>query len=200
MSKANHVALHPQSLYSLSLIDLLVLCFQFCESNMPFMKLGPQPTLVVLGISVNTWNRYMVLQFLIMCFQVTDVLVNEFASPILGFNIYNTDKVVITEFTKLQLQFYCQSLWFINNLKQALMLLVVISQIDIAISKVIYAEITSIFTIRAILNKKKFLDQSQQLEGLQPQMQSTISFSLIKKRKKKIHFLNTKAKGLKARG
>ena len=151
----------------MSLISLIVLCVKFCEHDIPFMKVGPQPTLVVLGIAINTWNRYMILQILVLCFQATDVLINEFASPILCFNIYNPDKKVITEFSKLQLQIYCQSLWLINNLKQALMLLVSISQIDIAISKVIYAEITSIFTIRAILNKKQFV-ANEDLDTLDP--------------------------------
>ena len=48
-------------------------------------------------------------------------------------------------------------MWFITNIKTALMLLVSISQVDIAISKVIYAEITSIFTIRSLINAKTFL-------------------------------------------
>ena len=131
------------------------------------MKYGPQPTLFVLGIAIDNWSRYIILQVLICCFQITDVLVNEFASPILAFNIYNPDKTVITEFSKLELQFYCQSLWFINNLKSALMLLVSISRIDIAISKVFYAEIASIFTIRTILNKKEFVNETQN-EFLEP--------------------------------
>jgi len=121
-----------------------------------FMKLGPHQSLVILGVVINNWYRYLVLQFIILCFQVTDTIINEFASPILGFNIYNPDKKVITEFTKFELQFYCQSMWFINNLKSALMLLVSISQIDIAISKVVYNELASIYTIRALINKKTF--------------------------------------------
>jgi len=120
------------------------------------MKYGPQPSLIILGVTINTWDRYLVLQFLIMSFQMTDTIVNEFASPILGFNVYNPDKHHITEFTKFQLQFYCQSMWFVNNIKSALMLLVSISQIDIAISKVVYAELASIYTIRTLINQKTF--------------------------------------------
>lgn len=144
-----------------SLCVLFGLCLGFGENNVQFMKFGPQPSLEIFGICINTWTRYAILQALILCFQVTDVLVNEFASPILGFNVYNPDKKVITEFTKFELQCYCQTLWFVNNMKSALMLLVSISQIDIAMSKVAYAEITSIYTIRTLINKKKFLDVSQ---------------------------------------
>jgi hypothetical protein len=146
---------------ALSLLALSLLCALFSDNNSTFMKMGPQPTLSILGVTINTWTRYALLQVLILCFQVTEVVVNEFASPILGFNIYNPDKTVITEYTKGELQFYCQSLWLINNLKNALMLLVSISQLDIAISKVIYAELTSICTIRVLLNKKTFIDCDQ---------------------------------------
>lgn len=149
---------------ALSLFVLIVFCICFSENNIPFMKLGPQSTLVVLGITVNTWTRYCFLQLFICCFQVTDVIVNEFANPILGFNVYNPDKKEITEFTKFQLQFYCQSMWFITNLKTALLLLVSISQIDIAISKVVYAEITSIYTIRTLINSKVFVNLNNDLQ------------------------------------
>jgi len=121
-----------------------------------FMNIGPNPSLIILGVKISNWYRYLLLQLIILCFQVTDTIINQFASPILGFNIYNPDKKVITEFTKFQLQFYCQSMWFINSLKGALMLLVSISQIDIAISKVIYNELAAIYTIRTLINKKIF--------------------------------------------
>jgi len=142
---------------AISLFVLIVFCVHFSDSNVAFMKYGPQTSLVVLGVTIDTWTRYLLLQLFICCFQVTDVIINEFANPILGFNVYNPDKKEITEFTKFQLQFYCQSMWFITNIKTALMLLVSISQVDIAISKVVYAEITSIFTIRSLINAKTFL-------------------------------------------
>lgn len=139
------------------LITLIIFACCFGEnSNNVFMKYGPQPTLVILGISIDSWPRYVALQVFIMFFQITDTLVNEFASPILEFNVYNPDKVYITEFTKFQLQFYCQSMWFVNNMKSALMLLISISQVDVAVSKVIYAELAAIYTIRTLINKKKF--------------------------------------------
>jgi len=152
------------ALNAVCLVMLVVLASVFGDfGNTPFMKYGPQPSLIILGITIDTWPKYVVLQFLIMCFQVTDTVVNEFASPILGFNVYNPDKEHITEFTKLQLQFYCQSMWFINHLKSALMILVSISQIDIAVCKVVYTEITSIYTIRTLINKKRFGDLEEEV-------------------------------------
>ena len=67
------------------------------------MKYGPQTSLIVLGITNDTSTKYLLLQLFIFCVQVTDVIINEFANPILGFNAYNPDKKEITEFTKFQL-------------------------------------------------------------------------------------------------
>ena len=72
------------------------------------------------------------------------------------FNVFNADKVIITDFTKLELQIYAQSLWFLTSIKNTLMILVSISQIDIAIAKVIYSEIAVIIVIRNLLNSKQF--------------------------------------------
>jgi len=130
------------------------------------MKFGPQHSLIILGISIDTWPKYIILQVFIMCFQVTDTLVNEFANPILGFNVYNPDKKRITEFTKLELQFYCQSMWLIQNMKSALMVLVSISQIDITISKVLYMELTSVYTIHTLISKKTFGDSEETVQLL----------------------------------
>jgi len=142
------------------------MAFVFGDADHAFMKFGPQPTLVILGVTINTWDRYVALQIFIMIFQVTDTIVNEFASPILGFYVYNPDKLCITEFTKLQLQCYCQSMWFVNNMKDALMLLVSVSQIDVAFSKVLYADIATCFTIRTLINKKQFIQQADLTEVL----------------------------------
>ncbi len=95
------------------------------------------------------------------------MLVSEFASPIMGFNIYNPDKDVITDFTHFELQFFVQSLWVINGIRGALMLIASISQLDIAVAKVLYSELMGVFTIYFLLKEKRFvLECSEQNESL----------------------------------
>ena len=99
--------------------------------------------------------------------QTIDMLVSEFANPILAFNIYNPDKEVITDFTHCELQFFAQSLWFINGVRAALMLIVTISQFDIAVAKVVYTELTGLFTVYFLLSEKRFaLDEEEERAGL----------------------------------
>jgi hypothetical protein len=48
-------------------------------------------------------------------------------------------------------------MWFINSLTNSLFVMITISQIDIAILRILYSEITTIFTIRMLLNEKEFV-------------------------------------------
>ena len=50
-------------------------------------------------------------------------------------------------------------MWLINSLTSALFVLITISQFDIAILRIIYSEITTIFTIRLLLNEKEFTNE-----------------------------------------
>ncbi len=121
-----------------------------------YLRFGPQNDLDIMGVKIDTWVNYAFLQLFLAFVRITDVLVNEIVSPILGFNIYNPDKEEITEFTRIELQMYANIHWFINALRSTLMVLVTISQLDIAILQVVYGEITTFYTIRMLLNEKKF--------------------------------------------
>jgi hypothetical protein len=136
------------------LIAITLLFFYDKEST--YLRYGPHSDLNVLGIKINSWKHYIGLQFFLAIVEVTDVIINEMASPILGFNIYNPDKKEITQFTRFELQFYANSMWLLNGLKRVLMVVVSVSQIDIALLRVVYSEITSWYTIRILLLEKKF--------------------------------------------
>jgi hypothetical protein len=130
-----------------------------------YVTFGPSPTLHILGVKINTMNRYLALQFCLAIFQISDVIMQDIANPILGFSIYNPDKKIITDFSKNQLQFYAQSFWFIGSLKNALAILLSISQIDIAISKAVYSEIGGVYIIRLLLNEKQFPSSNTNSNG-----------------------------------
>ena len=127
------------------------------DNNNYYMTYGPNDNLYVLSIKINTHQKYIFLQFFLLFVEFSRVFTNEIASPILGFNIYNPDKKVITEFTKNELQLLANMMWLINSLTNSLFVMITISQIDIAILRTIYSEFTTIITIRMLLNEKKFI-------------------------------------------
>lgn len=144
----------------LNLILFLIILFVILickDNNNYYMTYGPNDNLYILSIKINTLQKYIYLQFFLLFVEFSRVFTNEIASPILGFNIYNPDKKIITEFTKNELQLLANMMWLINSLTNSLFVMITISQIDIAILRTIYSEITTIITIRMLLNEKKFI-------------------------------------------
>ena len=139
----------------------IILIFRDDESK--YLRVGPQDDLMIISVVVNDYTKYCFLLLVIAIVKISDVLIQEIGSPIIGFNIYNPDKKVIKEFTKNELQFYGNSMYLINAIKAVLLIMVSISQIDIALWGVFVSETASIFTIRMLLNEKKFLKEGDEL-------------------------------------
>ena len=57
-------------------------------------------------------------------------------------------------------------MYFIDSIRNVFMIMLTISQIDIALWGVLISEFTSIFTIRYLLNEKKFLKKNPNMEPL----------------------------------
>jgi len=138
----------------LMLFTTIVYCFN--DGNSLYLRMGPNEDLSLLGIKINTWKKYIGLQFFIAFSQMVDVIIQEMVSPLLGFNIYNPDKKVIEEFTRLELQVYANTMWMITSLKGVVMTVISISQIDITLLGVVYGQFASFFTIRILLLEKHF--------------------------------------------
>jgi hypothetical protein len=146
--------------FVLFLIILFVILI--CKDNDNYyMTYGPNENLYVLSIKINTTQKYICLQLFLLFVEFSSVFTNEIASPILAFNIYNPDKKIITEFTKNELQLLANLMWLINSLTASLFVMITISQIDIAILRTIYSEITTVITIRMLLNEKEFTTEDQ---------------------------------------
>ena len=132
----------------------LITYFQHGDSK--YFRFGPSGDLIVISVNINTKKRYGILLLIVSLVKMTKVIVEEIGMPVIGFNIYNPDKKVITEFTKNELQFYGNTMYLTSSLRQIFEIMVTISQIDIAIYSVIISEVTTVFTIRMLLNEKRF--------------------------------------------
>ena len=140
---------------SLLLLSITMISI-FDNDSSPYWNFGPNEKLIVISIKIDNWKSYIILLFFISILKCTKCIIQEVANPIISFNIYNPDKKVITEFTKLELQIYGNSMYLIDATRNVFMIMITISQIDIALWGVLISEFTSIFTIRYLLNEKKF--------------------------------------------
>ena len=111
---------------------------------------------MIISLHVDTSAKYYTLLALVALVNVSRVLVEEFGMPVLGFSVYNPDKKEIKDFTKNELQFLANSMFFTSGLRGLFMTMISISQFDIALFMLVTAEFTSFFTIRALLNEKTF--------------------------------------------
>lgn len=150
------------------MINFVILCvcgiFVCRESTRDeYMRFGPSDTLVIFGTKIDTWHKYIVCNLLVACLQMTDMIITDVAGPVLNFNIFNPDKKVITDFQKTELQLYAQTLWLTTSIKNTIMMMVTITQLDIALFKVISGEVASIFTVRMILNEKEFRPEDYEI-------------------------------------
>ena len=161
------------NLLLLAFVITLILIFR--DDNSTYLRWGPQQDLIIISVAINDMTKYFLLLGVIAIIKISDVVIAEIASPIIGFNIYNPDKKVITEFTKNELQFYGNSMYLINAIKAVLLIMVNISQIDIALWGVFVSETTSLFTIRMLLNEKEFKKYEKDTELVDPLVESSSS-------------------------
>jgi len=158
------------NLFLLFIIIGVIIIFSSREDN--YWNWGPNKDLLVISVKIDTWVKYYWLLLFIAILKISNVIISEVAHPILGFNIYNPDKKIITEFTKNQLQIYGNLMYFIDSVRGVFTILITISQVDVALVGVLISEITGIFTIRMLLNEKTFIpnykkDDNNQDEELQ---------------------------------
>ena len=104
-------------LNTIILIIVIVLIIIFRNDQSKYFRFGPQDDLIVISIHINTWTKYFYFIGVICPIKIIEVIVNEYAMPVLGFNIYNPDKKEITEFTKNELQFYANSMYIVNAIR-----------------------------------------------------------------------------------
>lgn len=129
-----------------------------------YFRFGPNEDFIFISVPIDNYNRYSLLLVLIFFNDVIKVLISEIGEPILIFNVYNPDKMIITDFTKYQLLFYSNSMFFISNIRRIFEILISITQIDIALFSIINEQIVCTFAIYFLVNEKKFSREEDTIE------------------------------------
>ena len=146
------------------LLMVSILIGIFAEES-DYWRFGWSETLSIIGVKIDTAVKYLVLLGTLGIINIARVIVEELGMPVLQFSIYNPDKKIISEFTKNELNFFGNAMFFVSNLRNLLMTVVAVTQIDIAVWALLCSEITTFGTVRMLLNEKKFVssDESEEL-------------------------------------
>jgi hypothetical protein len=67
------------------LILMIVIISIFKEPDDKYLRIGPNENLIVMSVKINTITKYIVLQIFLAITEIIRCVVNEIASPILGF-------------------------------------------------------------------------------------------------------------------
>jgi hypothetical protein len=126
---------------------------------------GPSADLVIISVKIDTWGRYATLLALIATITIGDVVINEITEPILGFNVYNPDKKVITEFHRHELWFLASFSWIVKSMRNVVTPFLAISQIDVAIFTALVVQLTSVFMVGFLLREKTFPMDTPDIEN-----------------------------------
>lgn len=138
-----------------TLLAIGVFCGVFGQGG--YMRFGPSDDFSVVGIRINSWPRWIALSLSICFISVADALINEWGMPFVSFRIYNPDCKEIKDVGPIELQILANGMYACAALKGVLYTIVAVTQIDIALIRVLSGETATIFTIRGLIKEKKFV-------------------------------------------
>ena len=138
------------------LLATLVFTVTTLASDHAYFRAGPHPDFTLVGVVVDTPARYAGLLALIGVTNCIKVVVAEMGEPVLVFNVYNPDKTLITDFTRTQLLWYANLMFFVSNTRRVFEVLVTVTQFDIAVFSVVVEQIVSIGTVYLLVREKRF--------------------------------------------
>ena len=138
------------------MLMVIIPIFILDNGESKYFRYGWHDDFILISVPINTKSRYICTAIFVILTRAGEVFIGEIANPIIGFNIYNPDKKVITEFTKNELQFYGNTLYIIDSTRYIFKVMVLVTQIDMACISMLAGEFISLFTIRMLLNEKHF--------------------------------------------
>ena len=111
---------------------------------------------VFISIAINTPLRYFLLCLYITILNITEIFLNEISFPIIQFSTYNPYYKNIRDFSRFDLEYFSNLIFFIQGLKRLLQMVITLSQIDIAFISLLSSQGAAFFAIRYLLNNKNF--------------------------------------------
>lgn len=145
--------------YGNIVVAFMVICIvlTFNDGSSPYLRFGWNDNLSVLGVKINTGAKYFCLSLVLGVFEVLDVFINDTIYPYINNNVRDNNVREIKEFTKYETRLITNGSFFISDIKYSLYIMISISQIDIALIKVLIGGLACILTTNMQLSGKTFM-------------------------------------------
>ena len=151
-------------LLNLLFLFIFVYCFFTTDDQTStYFRIGWSDYFYFVSMPINTPFKYFSLCLFIFVLNITEIFLNDLASPIIQFSTYNPYKNNISDFSRNQLEIYSNLIFFIVTVKKFVQVVVILSQIDIAIISLISSQISAFLAIRFLLNNKTFQRQNYEI-------------------------------------
>ena len=148
--------IHCYITWNIILLLLITLISALCsDENAKYWRFGPQSDLYIISLAIDTYGKYVTLLVIITTIKISSVIGSDIR-PILGSNIYSSSTTTVTDFEKGELYFYGSAMYCINAIRNILIILINISQADIALWNMLVAWSCNTFVIHELLRKKIF--------------------------------------------
>ena len=128
----------------------------FATDESTYFRVGPHDDFVFVSVRLDTVSRYVIMLVTIAVMNCVKVVVAELGEPVLVFNVYNPDKRVITDFSRRQLAYYANSMFFLSNVRRVLEVMVTVTQADIALFSVVVEQFVSMATVCFLISENRF--------------------------------------------
>lgn len=133
-----------------------IICVISIVGTGKYLNFGPSDKLEIIGIEINTWTKWCIVNLFIIFVSISDTFINEWGMPFISFRIYDPDIKVIKDVGPVELQILANSMYFCSSVKTVIYTLCYVSQLDFALIRVVSGEIASIVTIRSLIKEKVF--------------------------------------------
>jgi len=149
---------------NISIIINLLFLFLFSGSVMfyndgysSYFKIGWSDNFVFASIIINDQIKYIFLCLFITVLNISEIFLNDIATPLINFTTYNPYKMIIHDFSRCELECYSNIIFFIQTTKRFIQIYVTFSQIDIAFISLLSSQGAVAIAIRYLLDKKTFV-------------------------------------------
>ena len=131
--------------------------FAYNKEPSSYLQVGWSNNFVFASVIINNPLKYSLLCLFIIILNISEIFLNDIATPLIQFTTYNPYKIIIHDFSKCELQAYSNIIFFIQTTKKFIQIYVTFSQIDIAIISIVSSQAGVAMAIRYLLDKKTFV-------------------------------------------
>jgi len=131
--------------------------FAYNKEPSSYIQIGWSDNFVFASVTINNPLKYSLLCLFIIILNISEIFLNDIATPLIQFTTYNPYKLIIHDFSRFELQSYSNIIFFIQTTKRFIQIYVTFSQIDIAIISMVSSQVGVAIAINYLLDNKTFI-------------------------------------------